>query len=630
MKAHPSLWRIVPLLGLIWALPARSEPPSISAPPVATPLGSQAGHAPGLHGGQGLIEVGSALLGRPGTLRVGLLGEHGWGADLPRAGVTHRRTAGTFSASYVPLKWLELSASWAAASHVSGALPGGPVQAIGDATLAAKVTGALHPRLMGGVELMGQLFPGIGSGTDTGAGVALGFAPRLLLSADLDDLLADRLPLRAHLNVGGRFDTTAQLVRHALDPAEELALGIHRFPRVTTGFGVELPFPMVAPFAEHALALPIGVGTEGDGSARHTLAAGLRVTAIRDLTLTLAGRLGLDRARTTGVPSTLPFNVFLGAAFHLDALAASTPVVPAVAVAPRPPEPVRSRLRGVVLDEETQAPLAGAVITVLGSQLPPVATSHGDGAFLTHEVEGERVTLSITRDGYLPLQIELPAETGVTHTLHLAPRPLPTYLAVTVRAGGQPVAARLSLQGNDEQAITLPASSVVEHVPVAAGTHTLLVEAEGHLAQTRVVQLSEGGTLEVDFDLAPIPAKPVVVFRQDRIEILQQVRFAAGRAQLHPDSLVILRQVVDAVVRNRVPRMRVEGHTDSSGSAQVNLRLSRERAQAVADALVSLGLDRGRLEVAGFGSERPIAPNVNARGRELNRRVEFLVLESKE
>lgn len=627
MRALHSLLRIAPLLGLAWVLPAHSQSPSAPAPRSAEVLPSQAGHVPGLHGGQGLIEVGSAFLGRPGTLRLGLLGEHGWGTDVPLDGVSHRRTAGTFAASYVPLEWLELSASWAAVSHLSGALGPAPIQAIGDATVAAKVTGALHPRLMGGVEVMGQLFPGIGGAQ----GGAVGLSPRLLLSANLDGLIGS-LPLRTHLNVGGRFDTTAQLVSHALDPAEELALGIHRFPRVTTGLGLELPFRAMTPFAEHALALPIGVEADADRGPRHTLAAGLRVTAIQDLTLTLAGRLGLERARAAGVPSTLPFNVFLGAAFNLDALAGA-PVGSVVAAAeePEPVEPERTQLKGTVLDEQSGAPLAGAVVTILGSPLPPVATSHPDGAFLTHAVEGERVTLSVTRDGYLPLQIDLPlSSAGGAHTLSLERRPVPTQLAVSVRASGKPIPARLSVQGDEERAVTLPASSLAEHVPVPAGTHTLLVEAEGHLAQTRVVQLSEGGTLEVAFELSPVPAKPVVVFHRDRIEILQQVRFAAGRAQLHPDSLVILRQVVDAVVRNRVPRLRVEGHTDSSGSAQVNLRLSRERAEAVAEALVSLGLDRSRLEVAGFGSQRPIAPNVNARGRELNRRVEFLVLESKE
>ena len=77
--------------------------------------------------------------------------------------------------------------------------------------------------------------------------------------------------------------------------------------------------------------------------------------------------------------------------------------------------------------------------------------------------------------------------------------------------------------------------------------------------------------------------------------------------------------------------VQVAGHTDSLGNDAYNQALSERRAQAVADALTDLGVDRGRLLVAGYGETRPVAPNQTADGaddpvaRQANRRVEVTV-----
>ena len=81
------------------------------------------------------------------------------------------------------------------------------------------------------------------------------------------------------------------------------------------------------------------------------------------------------------------------------------------------------------------------------------------------------------------------------------------------------------------------------------------------------------------------------------------------------------------MITNGVKRVRVEGHTDNRGVKAANQTLSEDRARAVMEYLVSQGLAADRLESVGYGDTKPIAPNLTARGRELNRRVEFIVLE---
>jgi outer membrane protein OmpA-like peptidoglycan-associated protein len=67
-------------------------------------------------------------------------------------------------------------------------------------------------------------------------------------------------------------------------------------------------------------------------------------------------------------------------------------------------------------------------------------------------------------------------------------------------------------------------------------------------------------------------------------------------------------------------RVRIEGHTDSSGGRALNRTLSQRRAQAVADFLTSQGIEPGRLEVQGYGYDRPLPGRPASAGE--NRRVE--------
>src|SRR4029077_3737047 len=128
-------------------------------------------------------------------------------------------------------------------------------------------------------------------------------------------------------------------------------------------------------------------------------------------------------------------------------------------------------------------------------------------------------------------------------------------------------------------------------------------------------------------NLEPAPKKMLAIIKDDKIEIAQQVHFQTGKAQILADSFNLLQQVVDVMVRNNIKRVRVEGHTDNRGDKAFNQKLSEDRAKSVADFLISQGIDRSRIESAGYGDTKPVAPNLTARGRELNRRSEFLILE---
>ncbi|MFN7133471.1 MAG: OmpA family protein, partial [Myxococcales bacterium] len=148
-----------------------------------------------------------------------------------------------------------------------------------------------------------------------------------------------------------------------------------------------------------------------------------------------------------------------------------------------------------------------------------------------------------------------------------------------------------------------------------------------YLARTRELVVPATGEVLVDIDLSPMPKKSLVVVKEDKIQISQQVHFATGKATILSDSFQLLDQVVDAIVRSNLKKVRIEGHTDNQGKKEANLKLSRERAQAVAEYLIKQGVSPSKIDSEGYGDTRPVAPNLTARGRELNRRVEFVIVE---
>jgi outer membrane protein OmpA-like peptidoglycan-associated protein len=105
--------------------------------------------------------------------------------------------------------------------------------------------------------------------------------------------------------------------------------------------------------------------------------------------------------------------------------------------------------------------------------------------------------------------------------------------------------------------------------------------------------------------------------------ILEGVNFATGKAELTPESQTILDGVAESLVANEEIKVQVGGHTDNTGSAAVNKRLSAARAEAVRQYLISKGVAANRLTAAGFGPSKPIASNKTAAGRAQNRRVEL-------
>jgi len=117
----------------------------------------------------------------------------------------------------------------------------------------------------------------------------------------------------------------------------------------------------------------------------------------------------------------------------------------------------------------------------------------------------------------------------------------------------------------------------------------------------------------------------VIVTEADRRlvgEAIKNLEFDLGKSTIKEKSYLSLNKVASLLVEKDFS-LKLAGHTDITGSRELNLRLSKDRAEAVKAYLVAQGANASRIEATGYGPDQPVASNKTAAGRQENRRVEF-------
>ncbi|QQR89922.1 MAG: OmpA family protein [Myxococcales bacterium] len=125
------------------------------------------------------------------------------------------------------------------------------------------------------------------------------------------------------------------------------------------------------------------------------------------------------------------------------------------------------------------------------------------------------------------------------------------------------------------------------------------------------------------------PDKGDVVVEEDRIMILQKIYFETDSAVIKKESYPIVDALAATLTGNpQIVKIEIQGHADERGGDAYNIKLTRDRAASVKDAMIERGVDPGRLRSAGYGERCPVDPAHNDEAWEKNRRVEFKILET--
>ncbi|CAN5856198.1 hypothetical protein BH11PSE12_BH11PSE12_12560 [soil metagenome] len=136
----------------------------------------------------------------------------------------------------------------------------------------------------------------------------------------------------------------------------------------------------------------------------------------------------------------------------------------------------------------------------------------------------------------------------------------------------------------------------------------------------------------------PAPPKPYAgpilpiaqIDRGVQIVLPDNVLFESGKSVLNlSGSQAYLERIAQIINQKTVKQVAIEGHTDALGAANLNQKLSDDRAIAVRDILLSLKVPAERMTTTGYSFERPVASNATEDGRKFNRRTEIIILDEK-
>ncbi len=198
----------------------------------------------------------------------------------------------------------------------------------------------------------------------------------------------------------------------------------------------------------------------------------------------------------------------------------------------------------------------------------------------------------------------------------------------------------LQIQYRRKQFRVFVDGKLISRVPASLPTGRMALQLRFGHTSAGPTPLSEaamllGGIRLAGYSAPETPPEPESVLLQKlgaqeveggwKVVLQETVLFDVGKWDLKPEARETLDRLAQLILMEGA-RVRVEGHTDSTGSAEYNLLLSYLRAYAVAWALAQRGVPLRRLEARGFGEERPIASNDTPEGRAKNRRVEIWIL----
>ena len=135
-------------------------------------------------------------------------------------------------------------------------------------------------------------------------------------------------------------------------------------------------------------------------------------------------------------------------------------------------------------------------------------------------------------------------------------------------------------------------------------------------------QNAETRTRQLESQLAELNANKT---ERGLVVTLHDVLFDTNRARLKPGGIREVQKLADVLDKHPQRTVAIEGFTDSTGSDERNQELSEQRANAVRDALLGMGISANRITTRGYGKSLPVASNATQAGRQLNRRVEILI-----
>lgn len=580
---------------------------------------------PALSGGNGTFRLLSAQrpYGDDLSMQFGFHLQYFSIEDFFAFGDDTTRFIGQFSTSIVPCEYFELFGSWYASSsndNTNATL----IQQFGNFNVGIKSGFDLSRNFSTAVAIQTEY---LNNSPDLNlTGKAWNFIGSLLLTWDMTRS-ENPWPIRLHGNVGYKLDNSIDLTDGtALTAKQRYFLRVYPENQLVWGLGMEVPADFVNFIAEYSTEQIItsGNGDYFDHPQRVTLGAKIFPTEGRNVSIDIGSDIGVFNDAPASMSFAEPdYNLIAGFSYAW---------LPGRAVAKVAPS-ATGGVAGIVLDAATLKPLGGAIITFPEIELTRLQSHPTNGTFGFSGITPGNITAHIELADYQSADAQIVVKANETATPEIRLNAIKEakkglLILKLSNADNRAISGQMAFAEHPTMApLAIPATGL--RAKLSADTYKILVSSDGYLPEEHEITIEPDGKLLTEFSLREKNSKVQLV--KDKIIISDKIPFATGKWALLPGSHGILNRVADLINDTpTVAKVRVEGHTDSTGNEAHNIFISQKRAESVVDYLVSRKVDRSRLEAVGYGPSRPLQDNNTTIGRNANRRVEFTVLEKEE
>jgi len=584
----------------------------------------------GLYGETGLWKVTSAEPLKSNGLRLNIHGEWFYFKDfLINRDTTHRQT-GDLSFGVALFDNLEIFALYQTISTYNDRVVPKLQLSQGNISLGLKYGYPVLKFLSTGASVMFTF--NTKPGDSTYSLDATGYTLKSITTFDARPLGVDFL--RVHLNLGAYlikdepFGRDFYIYNHYL-------LNMNEQRQFLTGLGIDFPLrkERLLPFAEVSFGYPDGPGYASSGIKYQPFER-------FDLTFDLIAEFGLFRGTPKSAPTTQQYNIVIGLSYGIkpsyEVRVVKEKVIEKVCdencKKATPAMPENGFAKGFVYEEGTELAIGNAIVVMEGTGLTNLATDPVYGDFTTSPLPPGKYNFSIFKDGYEPTMIivEIKKSEKSIVKAYLKKKIIEGEIEVKVMdsKGNLLDNPNIVAISGDKQFEVKRSQDGRYYTKISAGRWYVVAKADNKLSSGKIVDVQPDKGTVVELQLKDKPKQALIVVEKDRITLKKKIQFAKNSAKIVGNSKIILDMVIDAINSNpKIKKVTIEGHTDDTGIRDKNIKLSQERANAVKDYLVKNGIRPEILNAIGYGPDKPTSSNKSAKGREQNRRVEFVIEE---
>ncbi len=263
-------------------------------------------------------------------------------------------------------------------------------------------------------------------------------------------------------------------------------------------------------------------------------------------------------------------------------------------------------MEGTVLDGQTKKPIIGALVMAKNQDgiVRAQQSTGADGAFQLKLDPKQSYIITTKAEGYGTIDEQLAFTSGSTNRLY-------GKTIILYKSPAKPPTAVAS-------SVTTPPPTPAVALPE--------IQVTGREQSGKNAPANERVTPPKTLDAKVVYTPPLIVAPTGKTTQLRAIQFVQSKSEFLPDAQPALEQLLQFLQGKPTAEIELSGHTDNQGDFDKNLLLSKQRVDIVKEYLVKNGIAANRISTRGYGPTRPIASNNSETTRQLNRRVEMIII----